>query len=61
MERATQIEFGSVPDDSTGGAVPEENHELEPVAGEWLREADFVGDRAAKVRCVSLSERTWWQ
>ena len=28
-ERATRIEFGSVPDDSTGGAVPEENHELE--------------------------------
>jgi WD40 repeat protein len=34
---------------------------LYPVAGEWLRRADFGGDRAAKVRCVSLSERTWWQ
>lgn len=29
------------------------------VAGEWLRGADFADDRAAKVRCVSLSERTW--
>ena len=27
---------------------------------EWLRGADFGGDRAAKVRCVSRSERTWW-
>jgi hypothetical protein len=34
---------------------------LAAVPGEWLRGADFVGDRAAKVRCVSLSERTWWQ
>ena len=29
------------------------------VAGEWLRGADFVDDRAAKVTCVSLSELTW--
>ena len=28
----------------------------QPVAGEWLRGADFVGDGAAKVRCVSIGE-----
>ena len=46
VERATRIEFGGVPDDSTGEAVPEENHELEArgISGFSQRATDFVGE-----------------